>query len=395
MKRQQEKIKDLVEPQAFDEVQSYASEPARALNAYRFTDVTSDLLGRWLDTLADLPKNRGTARALGGLRGVGKSHTLAAFAALASLPDLRNTVSDTHVATSARRLLSRAYVVARVERGTRPTLQEEIASALASALGGTEVEWMNEPSMMLNQAAQMAAGPLVVIVDTTWGRETRVSRNDGPVLSEMAAVAEEASIFVALALDDDIEGADGANVSLSGAYQIDYLDPEHLYHIADTHLFHKTEQSRAALHDIYTSLRSTIPNFNWSEPRFTSIYPVHPLVAEVAPAVRLYAPTFAFLPFAANAGARATNRPARSLIVLDEVFDRAEYDLRKSEALKDAFVAYDMLSAQSIAQLPIMERLPAKLALKGLFILSLDGGGATGGELVAGVLLRNGVGSRH
>ncbi len=377
----------MVEPQAFDEVQSYASEPARALAAYRFTDVTSDLLGRWLDTLADLPKNRGAARALAGLRGVGKSHTLAAFAALASLPELRNSVPDAHVATSARRLLSRAYTVARVERGTRTTLQEEIASALAAALGGTEAEWLNEPSMMLNQAAHMAQGPLVVIVDTTWGRETRVSRNDGPVLSQMSAVAAEASVFVALALDDDIEGADGANVSLSGSYQIDYLDPEHLYHIADTHLFHKTEAARAALHDIYTSLRSAIPNFNWSEPRFTALYPVHPLVAEVAPAVRLYAHTFAFLPFAAVAGSRATNRPAHSLIVLDEVFDRAEYDLRRSEALRDAFVAYDALSTQAIAQLPIMERLPAKLALKGLFILSLDGRGATARELSAGMLL--------
>ncbi|HMF57952.1 MAG TPA: hypothetical protein VK619_16535 [Pyrinomonadaceae bacterium] len=387
MKRQQEKIKDLVEPQAFDEVQSYASEPARALAAYRFTDATSDLLGRWLDALADLPKTRGAARSLAGLRGVGKSHTLAAFAALCSLPDLRNSIPDAHVATSARRLLNRAYVVAHVERGTRGSLQDEIASALASALGGTEAEWINEPAMMLNQAAQMADGPLVMIIDTTWGRETRVRRNDGSVLSQIASVAEQASVFIALALDDDIEGADGANVSLSGSYQIDYLDPEHLYHIADTHLFHKTQQSRAALHDIYTSLRTAIPSFNWSEPRFTAVYPVHPLVAEVAPAVRLYAPTFAFLPFAAMAGARATNRPARSLIVLDEVFDRAEYDLRKSDALKEAFAAYDSLSAQSIAQLPIMERLPAKLALKGLFILSLDGRGATARELSAGMLL--------
>src|ERR687884_790729 len=126
MKSSQDKIKDLVEPQAFDEVQSYASDLARALAAYRFTDATSDLLGRLLDALADLPRTRGAARALAGLRGVGKSHTLAAFAALAALPELRSTVEDAHVATSARRLLNRRYVVARVERGTRPTLLEEM-----------------------------------------------------------------------------------------------------------------------------------------------------------------------------------------------------------------------------------------------------------------------------
>ncbi len=101
MKRAQEKIKDLVEPGTFTEVLNFVDDPERALSSYFFTDATSDLFARWLDELADLPRNQGTSRALAGLRGVGKSHTLAAFAALASLPELRHTVKDTHVATSA------------------------------------------------------------------------------------------------------------------------------------------------------------------------------------------------------------------------------------------------------------------------------------------------------
>lgn len=387
MKRAQDKIKDFVEPQAFDEVQNYTSDPPRALAAYHFTDATSDLLARWLDTLADLPRTRGTARALAGLRGVGKSHTLAVFAALAAHPELRHTLTEVHIGTSARRLLSRRYVVARVERGTRPTLLEEIGEALAKALGGDETEWSHEPSVMLAMAARMCDAPLVLLVDTGFGREGRVERDDGPLLSELARATQHVSAFIALALDDDIAGADGANVSLSGTFQIDYLDPEHLYRIVDTHLFHKNAQARAALHDLYLTLRAAVPGFNWSEPRFTSIYPMHPLVADVAPSVRLYVPTFGFLPFAAAAGARATNRPALSLVVLDEVFDRAEYDLRKAEDLKEAFATYDDLATRAVAQFPMMQRLQAKLILKGLFILSLDGRGATARELGAALLI--------
>ena len=52
MKRIQDKIKDLVEPQSFEQVGDYAEDPAQALAAYRFTDVTSDLLSRWLHVLA-------------------------------------------------------------------------------------------------------------------------------------------------------------------------------------------------------------------------------------------------------------------------------------------------------------------------------------------------------
>ncbi|MGH9902254.1 MAG: hypothetical protein ACRD68_10660, partial [Pyrinomonadaceae bacterium] len=164
-------------------------------------------------------------------------------------------------------------------------------------------------------------------------------------------------------------------------------DPEHLYRVADQYLLRKNPQARAALHDIYLALRSSVPGFNWSEPRFAALYPVHPLVADVAAAVRLYAPRFAFLPFAAAAAARAVSRPALSLILLDEVFDRAEHDLRHSEDLKEALAAYDDLATRAVAQFPVMQRLQAKLVLKNLFIFSLDGRGVTARELCAALLL--------
>ncbi|MBD0369246.1 MAG: hypothetical protein ICV60_00215 [Pyrinomonadaceae bacterium] len=389
MKRTQEKIKDFVEPQAFDAVENYADNPQRALAAYRFTDATSDLLARWLDALADLPRTRGTARALAGLRGVGKSHALAVFAALAAMPELRAGVTDAHVATSARRLLNRRYMVARVERGTRSSLLEEVGVALVEAFGGAEADWLGvEPGQMLAVAASRAGETsLVLLIDTAFGREARVQRDDGPALSQLAAATDTAHVFIALALDDDIEGAEGVNAVLAGSYQIDYLDPEHLYRIADLHLFQKNPQARAALHDIYNTLRAAVPGFNWSEPRFTAIYPVHPLIADVASAVRLYAPSFAFLPFAAQAVERAANRPALSLVVLDEVFDRTEHELRKAPDLEKAFAVYDQLAADITTQIPIMQRLQAKLLLKGLFVLSLDGRGATARELGAAMLI--------
>lgn len=389
MKRTQEKIKDFVEPQVFEAVEDYADNLQRTLSAYRFTDATSDLLARWLDALADLPRGRGAARALAGLRGVGKSHTLAAFAALASMPELRAEVSDAHVATSARRLLNRRYMVARIERGTRASLLEEVGAGLVQAFGGAEADWLGvEPGQMMAVAASRAGDtPLVLVIDTAFGREARVRRDDGPALSQLAAATDSAHVFIALALDDDIEGAEGVNAVLAGTYQIDYLDPEHLYRIADLHLFQKNPQARAALHDVYNTLRAAVPGFNWSEPRFTAIYPVHPLIADVASAVRLYAPHFAFLPFAAQAVERATNRPALSLVVLDEVFDRTEQELRRAEDLEKAFTVYDQLAMDIGSQIPIMQRLHAKLLLKGLFILSLDGRGATARELGAAMLI--------
>lgn len=392
MKRPQEKIKDLVELQVFDEVQNVAADPVRAVAAYRFTDVTSDLLARWLDALADQPRGRGTARALAGSRGVGKSHTLTVFGALVAVPELRATITEPHVATSARRLMGQRYLMVRVERGTRPTLTEELCVAFTATFGGSELQWGNEPGAMLAVAASRALdATLVLVIDTSFGREARVDRDDGPFLSELAVAARNVNAFVALALDDDIADANGINARLVATYQVDYLDPEHLYRIVDLFLLRKSKDARAALHDIYLTLRATVPGFNWSEPRFTALYPVHPLIADIAAKVRLYAPTFAFLPFASASSVRAVGRPALSLILLDEVFDRAEYDLRKSKKLQEAFTTYDELATKGMQQFPVMQRLQAKLILKSLFILSLDGHGATASDLCAALLLTDPV----
>jgi outer membrane biosynthesis protein TonB/phosphoglycolate phosphatase-like HAD superfamily hydrolase len=389
MKRIQDKIKDLVEPQSFEQVGNFAEDPAQALAAYRFTDVTSDLLSRWLDALADLPAGTGAARALAGARGVGKSHTLAVFGALAGSERLRQGVDDAHVLAGAQRLAGRRYLVVRVERGTRPTLSDELAASFAAFFGGSESQWGGrEPAEVLAVAASRAMGEtLVVVIDTAFNRPARVVRDDGPYLGSLAGAARGLNVFVMLALDDDIAGADGANVAVAGTYRIDYLDPENLYRVADQFVLRKKPQVGDTLREIYQALRATVHEFNWSQARFSSVYPVHPLVAEVASGVRLFLPKFAFLPFAASAAARATSRPALALVLLDEVFDATEEDLRLNPELRELFATYDQLTAACIGQLPIMQRYQARLILKSLFVLSLDGRDATPGEMCAALLL--------
>ena len=359
MKRIQDKIKDLVEPQTFEQVGDYAEDPAQAVAAYRFTDVTSDLLSRWLDVVASLPAGRGAAYALAGPRGVGKSHTLSVFGALAGSERLRQSVEDGHVSASAARLAGRRFSVVRVERGTRSSLVEELAVAFADFFGGSETQWGGHPAEVLAVAASRAAGEtLVVIVDTDFNRPARVSRDDGPVLAALANATDDLSAFVALALDDDIAGADGANVALAGTYRIDYLDPDNLYRVADQFILRKRPKVGDTLREIYLDLRTSVQDFNWSQARFASLYPVHPLVAEVSAGVRLYVPSFAFLPFAATSAARATARPALSLVLLDEVFDATEEQLRRHAELRLAFTAYDHLTERCIGLMPHHAALP-------------------------------------
>lgn len=395
MKRQQGKIKDYVDPQAVETVADFNLDPARALAAYRFTDLTSDLLARWLDSLAEVAGGRGAAHALAGFRGVGKSHTLATFAAIATSPELRRKVSDQHVAASAGRLGNNRFLVARVERGKAETLEAELAEALAGAFGDAHISpWLanDDVAAMLAVAVSRAGTSqqsqrLVLIVDTAFDRTGRVGRNDGEKLSQIAHIACGAGAFVALALDDDIAGASGANAALAANYRIDYLDPEQLFRVADIYVLKKSREARQALQELYAQLRETVPGFNWTEARFAALYPIHPLIADASAAVRLYRQDFAFLPFAAEAATRAASRPASSLVLVDELFDLVEADLRRAGELADAFAAYDQIASQISQNFPVMSRLEAKLLLKALWCMSLDGRGATASDLCAALLL--------
>ncbi len=386
MKRLDHKVKDIVEVRASPGLSDFFADPATTLKGYHFTDITADLMAKWIGQIADVKKGRGAAFALAGFRGVGKSHFLAVLSAIVSQPELRTKISDTHVTSTAQRLSRRHGMVAHLQRGSSDSILSELKTAVAGITGDKELsDSLNE--ILLAAAEKSGDMPLVLLIDTAVGREARVTRDDGAMLSEIAAAAIAHGIFVGIALDDDIAGADGSNSSIASNFTIDYLDQEHLYKVVDTHVFPKNDQMRPVLHDIYESYRKAMPGFRWSEHRFSSLYPMHPAILELAPFVRLYLHDFALLGFAVEAGLRILGRPANSLIGLEEVFDSAETRLRSIHDLKGAFAAYDSLNNSVVAKAPVMKRHEAKLVLKGFLLLSLSGEGVTPTELASSMMI--------
>lgn len=388
MKRFDQKVKDIVEVRSAEGVRDFLAEPADTLARYHFTDITSDLMAKWVDRVASVKKDSGAALALAGFRGVGKSHFTAALGAIIARPDLRATISDPHVAATAQQLSRRHGVVAHVRRGSRGHLIDELKEAIAAATATKSGDMGDSIGDLLAASAAKAGElPPVILIDTAFGRDARVARDDGPILSDIAAEAVEAGIFLGVALDDDIAGADGINSSIASAFEIDYLDQEHLYKIVNTHVFAKSDKTLPVLNDIYESYRLSMPGFRWSESRFTSLYPLHPAILEISPFVRLYLHDFALLGFASKAGVKILGRPANSLIGLDEVFDDTEDRLRHVEELSGLFEVYDTLDRAVVAKAPVMQRLQAKLVLKGLFLLSLRGEGIGAAELAGSMLI--------
>ncbi len=390
MSRIQEKVKDLIEVCEYESLLDFQSEPSKTLSSYHFTDVTSELMAQWLDTIAGTHSESGAAKALAGYRGVGKSHFLAAFAAILAHPELRSRLTDSHVSTSAQVLMRRPYPVAYARRGTEGSLLEEIRVGISLVFSLELSDIPKNIVEILNLIkANTADIPFALIIDTALERDSRVSRDDGVVLGELAELAKGQNIFIGVALDDDITDADGINLAISRTFTIDYLDQEHLNKIVNTHIFPKNRQSQSYLSNTYKYFREVLPGFRWSEKTFSSLYPLHPSILELAQFVRLYAPHFALLGFASEAGSRILGRPANSLIALDEVFDNVEHSLRKAVDLKEVFEVYDKINQEIVTQIPVMQRLQAKLILKALLILSLDGDGTTATEIAATMLIYN------
>ncbi len=388
MKRIQEKVKDLIEVRSYKSLLDFITDPAQTLSIYHFTDITSELMAKCLDKISAVQANSGAAAALAGYRGVGKSHFLATLGAIVSHPELRSRVADAHVAASIQRLKRSRYSVAYVRRGTHDTLYAELKEGIAKAFEIRATDLSDSLEVLLAFAAKKSGElPFVLIIDTAFERTSRVARDDGVLLGEIAEIAKTLNIFVAVALDDDIAGADGINAAIARNFTIDYLDTEHLYRIVDANIFPKHRQMSPLLHEIYLNFKEVMPNFRWSEQRFSSLYPLHPVILETAPFVRLYAPEFALLSFTSEAGDKIQGRPANSLIALDEVFDTVEASLRKVDDLREAMATYDKINGQVVAQIPVMQRLQAKLILKGLFLLSLEGNGTTAGEIGAAMLI--------
>lgn len=390
MKRIEEKVKDIVDVRPFTQLHDFAADPARTLDGYHFTDITADLMAKWIGRVTECKNGHGVAAALAGFRGVGKSHFLAAFAAILSQPELRSQIPDEHVTSVAKGLLRRHFQVAFVRRGSGSDLLAELKASVSAAVGVAVSQLGSTPQEVLEKAAaQMGDVPLILLFDTEVGRESRVSRDDGPILSDVAVAAIQFGCFAGVALDDDISGADGPNSAISASYFIDYLDPEHLFKIVDTHIFSKNPQKQPVLREIYEHFRSNLLGFRWSEPRFASLYPLHPATLEIAPLIRLYIQDFALLGFASEAGVKILGRPADSLIGLDEMFDSVESRLRDVAELRTAFETIDKLEQTVISRAPVQARLHAKLILKGLFLLSLDGQGASIDDIAACMMIFN------
>jgi hypothetical protein len=398
---------------AYVEVETYV-ELSQGRSAYPSTLLSSALItdefGTALTQLAESASGAGApARIVSGPDGVGKSTVLTVVYVLASRPESGARSSSVEIRAASAALAGGRLVPVYVDASDagedlldaiRAGLDAEANAAVLAGIGADE--WtgaaLGEDPVEQAGALLPSGARLLLIVDgvSDWLRRVgpEAGRRGIALLASLGEATAERPLSVLLALGEDDLARDPAGPGHGGpgallkVYQDHRMSAAALVELCDKYIFKKDERQRAELHALYQELKQTLPSFRWSQEEFTALYPLHPVLLEVAPALRRHAVTFSFPRFAANAANRVKGRRGLSLVVLDEPFDAFEYELRKAPGLAGAFETYDFIANTVVPTLPDSQhRLWGKLLLKGLFLCSLADRAVTAVDLSNAMML--------
>ncbi len=389
-------IKAYVEVDPYVEVGHGRSvDPAALLSAV----LSVDDIGNTLAHLAEAATGvAAPARILSGPHGAGKSTSLAVINALAANPDLRSRSQHHQIRNAASVLAGTRLIPVFVDPAETPSedldtaLREGFAAAttIAAASGIPAAEW--NAAAVSEEPFERAFGlippgcRMLLIVDglSTWlpTADREAVRGAISTLSAIGERASSDSLSILVALDEESLNGNAACLPLLKCFQVEYLPISTLAKLVDRFIFRKDAKQRTELVKVYDELRRILPTFRWSCEDTTTLYPLHPATIDVAGVLGKYAPSFSFLRFASNAGNRAKGRRELSLVVLDDLFDSCEYELRKAPELASGFEIYDDFVNAAVPRFTeSQQRFWSKLVLKGLFLESLAGRSVTARDL--------------
>ncbi len=387
-------IKAFVDLQPYDEIAAFVGvEAERVVRSYVVTSEGGALAAQIIENLV-APRATATAlQVISGKRGVGKSHLLSFLRAIIGVKALRTAAKDARLTSALRQLADQPLVAVELNLTSEEKWPFELAlrAAISEVLGQAndfnDERW--EKAVAQETLFEQLLGllpletRLVLVIDNLsdrWRHAPELMADDLQWLALIARQAKKLPLRAILTLDEESltpeSGSNNQQVSelaelIARSGRIYYLSLENLHEVVTQHLLRKTPKQLGELAALYRELKEKFPHFAWLEDEFLAYYPVHPAIYRLTPLLRAYSQSFSLPGFIAAAVARAAGRPALSLVMLDEVFDRYEYELRKNRSLEASFILYDQLAARAVPGLAMADRLWARLLLKALFLFSL------------------------
>ncbi len=381
-------IKSYVDLESYDEITTFAGADAeRVVRSYVVTEETGKLAAQML---RDLIAPRGAAPALqliSGPRGSGKSHLLAFLRALTGTRAVRSIPGHPQLQQTLSHLGGRTLIPVELNfMAGEPTAFEAVLRAglnsiLVEGAAFDDARW--QQAVACEQVFEQTLSvmsldvQLVLFIDnlsSRWRATPEVIESDLKWLKLIARQAESLPLRAVLALDEKDYAAQleaGGPGTLQPPVSVRALPPHLLRTVITQGVLRKKPEAKTRLTALYQQITDSLPGFAWSEGEFIAYYPVHPTLETLAPAMCRHTRHFSLPGFVSTAVARALNRPELSLVTVDELFDRYEYELRKSEATAAPFALYDRLVTEALGNLSVEDRLWARMLGKALTLFLL------------------------
>ncbi len=154
-------------------------------------------------------------------------------------------------------------------------------------------------------------------------------------------------------------------------FRIEWIDRANLREIMGRHVFRKNPRQQQDLRKLYAFIKSKLPNFQYSESEFCDAYPFHPAIFDLAEKIKSKLPGFSLLDFVMTVYSKVASHRAISLVTIDTLFDRLEYEIKTNPNCERIYAAYQKLADQAVPRLDDRWKLWGKLLLKATFIYTL------------------------
>ncbi len=344
--------------------------------------------------------NASGTTAIIGKRGVGKTHMLSLVRSLVNQPQMASIIAD----FEARAALQKHALLKVPESGIASlTLGFDLERGLdfikvypSGSIQTTSLRGWVSPEQVrdLIKIGREKFQDYVLFVDglSPALKHPEKSEYAHYWIDSLAQAANYGEFGLILTVDEDMFEADRM---LQELCQAEKIDISNLSLVVEQKLFRKTQEQVRGLVDLYDEIRKSMPHFSSDLEEFIKLYPAHPAILRVSPAMHRYVKGFSLLGFLTEKSSEALVRKDTSLINLDDLFENTETELRKHPYLKEAFGVYDNLLYWSAVNLDSQKALYTKLLLRGLLILSLMGRGATLEEIADATMLNDERGSSN
>jgi hypothetical protein len=210
-------------------------------------------------------------------------------------------------------------------------------------------------------------------------RTVQQLNEDIEFLSFIAYSSKSTQLFLLVAAHEDFfspKSPLGIDATLMAQtlenFRIEWIDRANLKEIICRHVLKKNSRQQLDLRKLFAFIKAKLPNFQFSENEFSETYPFHPLIFELAEKLKGKIPSFSLLEFVISTYPKVSSRRAISLVTIDTLFDRMEFEIKTNPRCQRLFAIYQDLADQAVLRLEDRWRLWGKMLLKATFLFTLS-----------------------